>query len=96
MHENEGFITPDLQGKLAKKTDEWLVTVPFPTIPFAEVTDSGDVELVNGKSVLYDLKTTQDSEGNKYHAVNLRNLVNTQRLKMTPKQRDRQRRTVNK
>lgn len=86
----QGFRTPDLDGRAFKEGDNWKTTTPLPTVGSARVIDPPKY-LKSGLPIQFDLLTQIKEGGNIYLAVDVKRFERDTRQKLKPKQRDKMR-----
>ena len=89
MHNIEqGFRTPDIDGKAFKENDIWKTTTFLPTVSNARIIDPPEY-LKPGLPIRFDLLTQIKEDGNIYLAVYVKRYEKDTRQKLKPKQRDK-------
>ena len=88
MKEIDGFITPDLDGKVFKQGNLWKTSTQLPTIRFAKILQPPDF-LLPGMHIRYDLLTKIGVENNIHIATNVQRFEKNETQKLKPKQRDK-------
>jgi hypothetical protein len=87
----QGFRTPDLDGKAFKENDTWRTTTSLPTVRNARIVDPPEY-LKPGLSIQFDLLTQIEDGGNVYLAVDVKRFERSTGQKLKPKQRDKMKR----
>ena len=84
----QGFRTPDLDGRAFKESGTWRTTTPLPTVRNARIIDPPEY-LKPGLPVQFDLLTQIEDSGNVYLAVDVKRFERSTGQKLKPKQRDK-------
>jgi len=87
----QGFRTPNIDGKAFKENDIWKTTTFLPTVSNARIIDPPDY-LKPGLSIQFDLLTQIEESGNVYLATDVKRFERDTRQKLKPKQRDKMKR----
>ena len=88
MKLEEGFRTPNLEGKVFKVEEIWKTTTSLPTIRSATIIDTPKF-LKPGAHICFDLLTLTGGCGNTYIAFNVKNFERKSNQKLKPKQIDK-------
>lgn len=87
----QGFRTPNLDGRVFKENDAWKTTTSLPTVGSARIIDPPEY-LKPGLSIQFDLLTQIEESGNVYLAIDVKRFERDTRQKLKPKQRDKMKR----